>query len=175
MRTLVLNHFHTFHPDAQAEHDRLSLEEKRLTTALARRGEVDIDEPPKRRRMSDPPEDIEGELEDVRAQLKAQEDIVRSGIVRIVVKGLTRGEFRRMLVAHPPREGDPLDEQVGYNADTFGDALIQECILRTETLTGGPVDCEWDSWADDMTNGQWEEVFRACLKLTNDPSPSFPQ
>jgi hypothetical protein len=35
MRTRVLNHFHTFHPEAQAEHDRLAQEEKRLTRAQA--------------------------------------------------------------------------------------------------------------------------------------------
>lgn len=175
MRTTVLNYFHTFHPDAQAEHGRLAKEEHRITTAIARRGEVDLDEPPKKRRASEKPEDLEGQLEVVRARIDEQKDIIASGVVRIVIKGLTRGEFRRLLVAHPPREGDPLDEQVGYNSDEFGDALIQSCILRTESNDGEPVPNEWGAWADDMTNGQWEEVFRACLKLTNDPSPSFPQ
>jgi hypothetical protein len=173
MRTRVLNHFHTFHPDAQAEHDRLAVEEKRLTLALARRGEEDPDARP--RRMSAAPEDVEGQLADVRARIEECKATIASGVVRVVIKGLTRGEFRRLLTAHPPRDDDALDRQLGYNSDTFGDALISASIVRTENLAGEPVDNEWAAWADDMTNGQWEEFFTACLKLTNDGEPVFPR
>ncbi|HJY33547.1 MAG TPA: hypothetical protein VJ260_01780 [Vicinamibacterales bacterium] len=174
MRTRVLNHFHTFHPDAQAEHDRLALEEKRLARELARSG--DDDEQPVRRRMSEPAEDIDAQLADVRAKIDEQKAIIASGVVRIVIKGLTRGEFRRLLTEHPPRDGDDLDAQLGYNSDTFGDALVTASIVRTENLDGEPVENEWATWADDMTNGQWEEVFTACLKLTNDGQPNtFPR
>ena len=182
MRTKVLNHFHTFHPDAQEEFDRLAAEEKRLTRAMAREPESEDTPAPVRldgrpRRLSEPAraDRIEAELDDVRAKMDEQRKIIASGVVRIVIKGLTRGEFRRLLTAHPPREGDPLDTRVGYNADTFGDALIQASILRTEDLNGNTVPNQWDQWADEMTNGQWEEVFTACLKLTNDPEPVFPQ
>ena len=176
MRTRVLNHFHTFHPEAQAEHDRLAREEARIQKAIARRGEVDEETP--RRRMSQPVpdgDDLETELATVRAGIEAQKAVIASGVVRIVIKGLTRGERRRLLIEHAPREDDDLDAQVGYNADTFGDALIQACIVRTETLDGVTVENEWASWADEMTNGQWEEVFRACLTLTDEGSPAFPR
>lgn len=171
MRTQVLNHFHTFHPDAQAEHDRLAREEQRLTRLIAREGD---DEQP-RQRMSETAPDYAAELEEVRARIAEQKAVIASGVVRVHIKGLTRGEFRRMLTAHPPREGDPLDAQLGYNSDTFGDALISACIIRTENLDGETVPNEWATWADDMTNGQWEEFFTACLKLTNDPAPSLPR
>jgi hypothetical protein len=171
MRTRVLNHFHTFHPDAQAEHDRLAAEEKRLTRLQAAQPEDE----PKRRRMSDPAEDVDALLEDVRAKIDEQKAVIASGVVRVVIKGLTRGEFRRLLTAHPPREGDALDAQLGYNSDTFGDALISACIVRTENLDGEPVPNDWAAWADDMTNGQWEEFFTACLRLTNDGEPVFPR
>ena len=180
MRTKVLNHFHTFHPDAQEEFNRLAAEEKRLTRAMAREPEptggptpVRLDGRP--RRLSQPPVNPEAELADVRAKMDEQRAIISSGVVRIIIKGLTRGEFRRLLTAHPPRENDPLDARVGYNADTFGDALIKACILRTEDLNGNPVPNDWDQWADEMTNGQWEDVFTACMKLTNDPEPVFPR
>ena len=71
MRTRVLNHFHTFHPEAQAELNRLAAEEARLTLALARRSESEPEPKPKRR-MSEPhaPTDgIEAELEKVRAAM----------------------------------------------------------------------------------------------------------
>ena len=180
MRTKVLNHFHTFHPEAQEEFNRLAAEEKRLTRAMAREPEPTDGPTPVRldgrpRRLSEPPDDLDAQLADVRAEMDEQRKVIASGVVRIIIKGLTRGEFRRLLTAHPPRSGDDLDARVGYNADTFGDALIRACILRTEDLDGNPVDNEWDQWADDMTNGQWEDVFTACMKLTNDPEPVFPQ
>lgn len=174
MRTTVLNYVHTFHPEARAEIDRLAAEERRLTTILARRGE----EGAPRRRLSEPPEDIDGDLEQVREAMDEQRKVVASGVVRLVVKGLTRGEFRRLLVAHPPREDDHFDMQAGYNVDTFGEELIRACIVDTlahELNGGGPVENEWDRWADEMTNGQWEEIFRACLRLTTDGSPSLPR
>ena len=181
MRTKVLNHFHTFHPEAQEEFNRLTAEEKRLTRAAAR--EPGDDGPDtlrldgtRPRRLSEPSRSdwIETELADVRAKMDEQRKVIASGVVRIIIKGLTRGEFRRLLIAHPPRSGDDLDARVGYNADTFGDALIRACILRTEDLNGNPVPNEWDQWADDMTEGQWEEIFRACLSLTQAPNPVFP-
>ena len=172
MRTRVLNHFHTFHPDAQARFNELVEQERRITLEQARSSEVD--EAP-RQRMSAKARDFDAELADVRAQMDEQREVIKSGVVRIHIKGLTRGEFRRLLVEHPPREDDGHDVKVGYNVDTFGEALIQACIIRTDDLDGDPVPNEWDVWADEMTNGQWEEVFRACLSLTNEGAPAFPQ
>ena len=177
MRTRVLNHFHTFHPEAQAELNRLAAEEARLTLALARRSESEPEPKPKRR-MSEPPapvDDIAVELEKVRAAMVEPRKVIASGVVRVVIKGLSRGEFRRLLTGHPPRDGDDLDARLGYNSDTFGDSLIRACIVRTESLDGEPAPNDWPTWADDMTNGQWEEFFRACLDLTNDGQPVFPR
>ena len=182
MRTKVLNHFHTFHPEAQEEFSRLAAEEKRLTRALAREPEPTDGPTPVRldgrpRRLSEPPEDLEAQLAAVRAAMDEQRKVIASGVVRIVIKGLTRGEKRRIFTEHPPRDDDPLDQQLGYNADTFGDALIRACIVKTlahELNGGAPVPNEWDKWADDMTEGQWEEIFRACLSLTQAPNPVFP-
>lgn len=174
MRTTVLNYVHTFHPEARAEIDRLAAEERRLSAEKARRaegGQV-------KRRLSEPTDDIDADLDEVAALIAEQREVVASGVVRLVVKGLTRGEFRRLLVAHPPREDDQFDMQAGYNVDTFGEELIRACIVDTlaHELNGGePVENEWDRWADEMTNGQWEEIFRACLRLTTEGSPAVPR
>jgi len=175
MRTTVLNHFHTFHPEAQAEFDALVREEKRLTLEIARKAEGDAPPPPKRRASQKLPPSLDDELAAVRARMDEQRAIIKSGIVRVIVKGLTRGEFRRLLTEHKPRPNEDLDERLGYNTDTFGDALIQACIVGTQSQDGETVPCEWDKWADDMTNGQWEEFFTACLKITNDGAPSLPR
>lgn len=186
MRTKVLNHFHTFHPEAQAEFNRLAAEEKRLTRAMAR--EPGDDGPDalrldgtRSRRLSEPPEDLEAQLADVRAKMDEQRAIIASGVVRITIKSLARGEFRRLVTAHPPRQGDDLDASLGYNGDTFPDAFITACIVGThahDPKTGGnaePVPNQWDQWADTMAEGQFEEILAACFKLTREPNPIFPR
>lgn len=169
MRTKVLNHFHTFHPEAQAEFDDLARQERKIQAERAARGEEPEAKP---QRASAPAEDLDADLAKVRERMDELRATIASGVVRIHIKGLTRGEFRRLMVEHAPREDQPYDMQVGYNVDTFGDALIQAAIIRTDDLDGEPVENRWDEWADEMTNGQWEEVFRACLSLTNDGQPS---
>ena len=94
MRTKVLNHFHTFHPDAQDEFNRLTLEEKRLTLAIARKSEGDDLPAPKRRASQPAPKPLEAELAEVRARMDECRKVIASGVVRVVIKGLTRGEFR---------------------------------------------------------------------------------
>ncbi len=125
--------------------------------------------------MSEPPVDIDGQLADVRARMDAQRDIIKSGVVRLHLKALTRGEYRRLLSEHGPRDGDDLDKRLGYNADTFGEALIAACLIRTDDLDGEPVDNDWSTWADEMTNGQWQETLEACLRLTNAGQPDLPR
>ncbi|WP_030526607.1 hypothetical protein [Phycicoccus jejuensis] len=182
MRTTVLNHFHTFHPEAQAEVKRLAAQESELTLKIARRGEED--EPPARRRMSQPAEDLEAQLAAVREQMEPLKATIASGVVRVTLQGLPRrakggsgrSTYRRLMLEHPPRDDDPLDQQLGYNVDTFGDALIQACILSTTDLDGEPVENRWDEWADEMTDGQWREFFEAALDLQREGNPTtFPR
>ena len=171
MRTRVHTHTHTFHDEAEEEFARLAQEEKRLTRVKASQP----DEGAPRRRMSEPAEDVDAALADVRAKMAEQQSILDSGRVRITFKGLTRGEFRRLLTAHPPREGDRLDQAVGYNGDTFLDAFVSSSIVATHNLAGDPVENEWPKWGDEMTNGQWEKILKLCQELTNSGEPTFPR
>lgn len=173
MRTAVLHYFHTFHPEAEAEIARLSKVEAEVVLEQARRGEPDAEGAPRKQRASAPLRDLDAELAGVRELIAAQRAIVGSGVVRLVLRGLSRGEFRRVLVEHPAREDDPYDKAVGYNVDSFGEALIAACLTRTENLAGEAVPNGWDRWADEMTNGQWDEIFTAALQLTNAGNPTL--
>lgn len=173
MRTDFVNYFHTFYPEAQAELDELIAREKRLTRMKARQPEGE-DAP--KRRMSDPAPNPDAELDEVRAGIEKARKKILSGVVRLHLKGLGRGEFRALLSEHPPRDEEPHDKTVGYNVDTFGEALIAKCLFRTESVaTGREVKNRWDEWADEMTDGQWEEVFAACLRLTQSGNPALPR
>lgn len=181
MRTKVLNHFHTFHPEAQAEFNDLARQEREIKLKIARRGD---DAEAKPQRASAPAEDLDGDLAKVRERMDELRATIASGVVRITLRSLPRrakdgsrrSMYRRLMLEHPPRDDEPYDQGVGYNVDTFGEALIQACILKTENLDGEPVDNEWDRWADDMSDGQWEEFFRAAKALQEEGNPTtFPR
>jgi hypothetical protein len=174
MRTLILHHFHTFYPDLEREVEELAAQDKALATAQARRGDPDAEQP--KRRASEPAVDLDAEREAVKAKIAENVAKRSSGIVRLIFTAKNRKEFRRLVTEHPPREDDPLDAQTGFNVDTFGDALIKACLTRCENLDGKKVTNRWDKWADEMTDGQWEEIFRKVLKLNRDGNPTtFPR
>lgn len=173
MRTRTLTFFTDY--DTVEEYGRLINEEKALSLALARRSEVPPEERPKTR-MSEKPEDLKGKLAKVRADLEDARAAVEESMVCLTMTGLNRKEFRRLMVEHPPRDDDHLDLQVGYNGDTFPDALIQRCIVRVDNNSGEPIDNEWDRWADEMPQGDWEEIFSKTMALSTARSPqTLPQ
>lgn len=179
MRTLVLHHFHTFYPDLEREVEELAAEDKRLATAIARRGEIDPDAPKPKRRASEPPEpaeDLDAQRAEVKAKIAANIEKRKTGIVRLIFTAKNRKEFRRLVTEHPPREDDPLDMRTGFNVDTFGDIMIKACLTRCENLGGKTTKNQWDKWADEMTDGQWEEIFLKVLALNRDGNPTtFPR
>jgi hypothetical protein len=160
MRTKVHTHTLVWHPEAQDALEALVKEERRLSVAKAGRpGAGEVDEA----------------LADVRARMAELRETIDADRVNITFRGLSRRELRRLLDAHPPRDGDALDKSLGYNGDSFLDAYVAAHIVKAETLSGEPVEVDWSAWADDMTNGQFEDIRKVCLELTNGGEPVFPQ
>lgn len=168
----TITYVHTWDQDAHDDLQAALEVEKKLTLELARRGDVDAP----RGRMSDTrsKKDIETELEQVRARMDEARARMAAGAVRITLTGLTRMQYRAMCAQHAPRDGEKLDKELGVNVDTFGDELIRACITATTMTDGEKVPNEWDRWADDMTDGQWWEVFMAALEVNRGGSPSIP-
>ena len=121
---------------------------------------------PGKQRMS-AKDDAADRLADIRKRLAGN-------AVRITFQALPRREYRDLLAAHAPRPGDDMDARVGYNTVTFGDALLQAAITATTDLDGNPIPNEWDAWADDMSDGAWQEMFRLVLALQKAGNPSLP-
>ena len=94
--------------------------------------------------------------------------------VKLTFEALPRRAYRDLLATHAPRPGDDMDARVGYNVDTFGDALLQAAIIATTDLDGNPVPNQWDVWADEMSDGAWQEMFRLVLTLQRAGNPSLP-
>lgn len=118
-----------------------------------------------KQRMSEKPDT--GRLDRLRKELA-------DNAVRITFEALPRRAYRDLLAAHAPRPGEEMDTRVGYNVDTFGDALLQSAIIATTSLEGAPVPNEWDAWADSMSDGTWQEMFRLVLALQKAGNPNLP-
>ena len=120
---------------------------------------------PGKQRMSEKPDT--GSLDQLRKELAGN-------AVKLTFEAMPRRAYRDLLATHAPRPGEDLDNKVGYNVDTFGDALLQAAIIATTNLEGQPVPNEWDTWADDMSDGAWQEMFRLVLTLQRAGNPSLP-
>ena len=120
---------------------------------------------PARQRMSAKPDT--GRLDQLRQRLA-------SNAVKLTFEAMPRRAYRDLLATHTPRPGDDMDARVGYNTDTFGDALLQAAITATTDLDGNPIPNDWDAWADEMSDGAWQEMFRLVLALQKAGNPSLP-
>lgn len=161
--TATLTHIHTFHPDANTAYETAARDEKRLTTTLAG---LPADDTTTRLSQASRRTELTQQLEQARARMRAAQETIASGAVVLTFTALTRGAYRALLAAHAPRPDIPEDTKIGANSDTFGEALITACLTSTSNpLTGKPVPSQWDTWAQEMTDGQWWQIFETVLRL----------
>ena len=152
------------HPGERAAWDALARKEQRLVR--------DREKLPTAKRGP-----LTREIDEARAQMDALAATIQSGQVRATVTGLSRGGYRNLLKGHPPRDDESLDERLGYNADTFGAALVEACTIEAHTLDGDPVPLDVPAWVDDETGvgpGDFEAWFRACLALQTTRASQVP-
>lgn len=92
--------------------------------------------------------DLAKRMEDLEEQMRASTRTFR-------LQGLPGSEWRALLKAHPPREGDEQDAQVEFNRDTFGVAALAACCVMpkmTPAKAAKLVD-------DVLVDGQWNTLF----------------
>lgn len=143
------------HSAEVAEAAKLRAEEKRLTLEQAR---VDAS-----KRGA-----ITRKIKTVSKELEQLDKTVASGQIHITVTALTAGAYRNLLKNHPPKDGDQLDEKVGYDVDTFGADLIRTATLDATDHEGQPYGLDLDTLLDDdegITPYDFEQWFRTALAL----------
>lgn len=143
------------HSDAVAEVAKLRAEEKRLTLEQARAA-------------SSKRAPITRKVNKVRAELAEREAVVATGQIHVTVTTLSAGAYRNLLKNHPPKDGDALDEKVGYDTDTFGAALIRSATVSATDHAGQPHPLDLDELLDDdegVSPWDFEQWFRTTLAL----------
>lgn len=100
------------------------------------------------------------ELSREHAALKAEAE--ERGI-KVTVRTITRGDWRKLKVNHPPRtEGDPdslkADRVAGINLESCEDDLVFMSLAWPEFKTRAA----FDEWADDLPEADWRLLLGWC-------------
>jgi hypothetical protein len=94
-------------------------------------------------------------------RIEALEAEMREHTYEFRLRALPRHEFRALMSAHPPRDGERLDTAYVVNADTFFPALIRASVVDPELN-----DVEWvDLLANRLTDFQFNDIFLTAWQL----------
>lgn len=93
--------------------------------------------------------------------------------VKVVMRSVGRKTWRRLLAENKPREDNELDEQMGANVETFGEAAVAAC-LASPTFTN---DEERDAFLDQLSEAQFGKLevvaFGLNASVGADPKARF--
>lgn len=100
--------------------------------------------------------------------LKDTELSLSDWMITVYLRRPTRNEWRNLLKNHSPREDNKLDQDSGYNTDTFGAALLKTVIFKVTSVEGERLDVDLDELLDDETGiamSDWELLFHQAMQL----------
>lgn len=104
--------------------------------------------------------------------LKAEaEDDAREKRRIVTLRALGRAKWRELKKAHPARvEGDDVDadtarsdRKFGVNLDSVEDDLVFASVSEPKFTSRE----EFDAWADDWSEGEWQTLVRSSWSLVN--------
>lgn len=103
-----------------------------------------------------------GELVERIESLEAE---MRDSTVTFTLRALSRPQYRALSLEHPPRRDEDGavvedDRGMGFNVDTFYDAIIRRSVVDPEMDAG-----DWDALLDRITDRQFELLGAAAFLL----------
>lgn len=137
---------------------------RRVIVVLDEEAEVAVEEARQRLRQA---EDGQGDVAGAQVYLAAAEEHLASVTVEFLFRALGRAQYRALVAAHPPTDGQRLmararGELCEFNRDTFPPALLA-AVCEEPPLT---VD-EARQLLDDWTTGEaaliWNTALEVCL------------
>ncbi|MEV5211327.1 hypothetical protein AB0K35_28025 [Micromonospora sp. NPDC053740] len=75
-----------------------------------------------------------GAVQAIADQITAVQDQMRADTIVFRMRALGRKGWDALLKQHPPRKDNNEDAQLGYNVDTFMEALIRTCTYSPDDL-----------------------------------------
>lgn len=98
-------------------------------------------------------------------QRQELEDQIAAAYREITVTRLDPKTWARLTVEHPPRPGDPYDERMGVNTDTFDQALMPAAITTVVDARGDTVDLDWAEAAGQMSAATFQHIISTTIRL----------
>ena len=92
------------------------------------------------------------------AELVAQ---IEAKTVTFVFQALPPEKYRALLAKHPPTPGNKGQERIGYNIESFVDALIQECLVSPK-LT----EKQWSAVRPKVSQADWDAMQAAAHSVS---------
>lgn len=121
-------------------------------------------------RLNDPVTKLELKKAELREAQKAETVVFK-------LRALPRAVWSQLKLDHPAREGNTLDENLGFNTDTIFDAAMKTEGTFVEVTKAGKKEPfkveEWDEFSADLSKGQFEP-FRAAINSLNEDRPEVP-
>jgi hypothetical protein len=94
---------------------------------------------------------------------------MRDSTVPFTFRAMPRPKWRHLLAAHPPREGNDRDAEMGYNPDSFYPAIIRACVIDPEITAE-----EWSELLDEkLSDNQFAQLSAAAF-VVNEGDVSIP-
>lgn len=80
---------------------------------------------------------------------------------QVVMRSVGRKTWRRLLAENPPRDDSEIDERLGANADSFGEAIVSACLASPSFST----DEERDAFLDSLSEAQFGRLEMSAFEL----------
>lgn len=88
--------------------------------------------------------------------------------ITVTLQAMGRTQWRDLVLAHPARDGEKGDEELGFNVDELGDVLVAESL--TKPLSDPKFDsvAQADAWLDELSHADFQRLYSAAYVLNTD-------
>ena len=108
-------------------------------------------------------------LADAETTLKEVQERAKSSVLEVIIDQMPKKEWREFETAHPPREGDKVDETYTINWDAFVGAYLEQKPPQVRwQASGEPVEVipsEWPAWIETIGDPEYTKLAFAIVGL----------
>lgn len=100
-------------------------------------------------------------LQAAQARVDALRAQVSASTTPFQLRGIDAHRWSELVTANPPRSDHPEDRALGYNVDTFFNALVEECLYDPVVEPG-----QIGRLMVALSAGQWDSLVDAALTVS---------
>lgn len=93
----------------------------------------------------------------------------KSSVLEVVIDQMAKKTWREFQAAHPPREGDKIDNDYNINWDSFVGAYLEQVPPPVRwQQSAEPVEVipsEWAAWVETISDPEYQKLAFAILEL----------